>query len=444
MEKTILDIPRLYTALAEWGACTLYIAMMRRRVHGLKWVIYAITALLIQIAFLTSTASLPLFLWIPCMITAILLMFGYITACCDVNIYDSAYSSIRAFVLAETAASLEWQIYCFFWTDNQAGFWIRAILLTAVYGLLGLAVWMLEKPQMPDNWHMGINRRELLSAFLIGIVIFTVSNMSFLSGNTPFSGQFPKDILNIRTLVDIGGFAILFAHHIQCCQVRAWREVEAMRSVLQNQYVQYRQSRESISLIDRKYHDLKHQIAALRTEQDPEKRQEWLNEMEDDIRSYEAQNKTGNGVLDTVLTGKSMYCQKHQITLTCVADGTLLNFMDVMDICSIFGNALDNAIECEKRITEKEKRLIHVTVSMQKGFVLLKFENYYEGRLEFEDGLPVTTKPDTDFHGYGLKSIKSTAQKYGGMVTVNIEQKWFVLKVLIPEQKKMPSEANKQ
>ena len=66
--------------------------------------------------------------------------------------------------------------------------------------------------------------------------------------------------------------------------------------------------------------------------------------------------------------------------------------------------------------------------------MLLKFENYYEGKLEFEDGLPLTTKPDTDFHGYGLKSIKSTAQKYGGVVTVNIEQKWFVLKVLIPAQ----------
>jgi hypothetical protein len=434
MVKNILDIPRIYTALAEWGACTLYISLMRRRVHGKTWLFYSFAALIVQTVFLVSTVSLPLFLWIPCMITAILFMFGYITACCDVSIYDSAYSSIRAFVLAETAASLEWQIYCFFWPENNGGLLIRILLLSVVYCIGGIAVWLLERPQMPDNWHLGINRKELLSAFLIGVVIFTVSNMSFLSGNTPFSGQFPKDILNIRTLVDMGGFAILFAHHIQCCQARAWREVEAMRSVLQNQYVQYRQSRESISLINRKYHDIKHQIAALRTEQDPKRRSEWLDEMEDDIKSYEAQNKTGNGVLDTVLTGKSMYCQKHEIVLTCVADGTLLNFMDVMDICSIFGNALDNAIECEKRIADKEKRLIHVTVSLQKSFVLLKFENYYEGKLEFEDGLPLTTKPDTDFHGYGLKSIKSTAQKYGGVVTVNIEQKWFVLKVLIPAQ----------
>lgn len=57
--------------------------------------------------------------------------------------------------------------------------------------------------------------------------------------------------------------------------------------------------------------------------------------MEDEIRQYEAQNKTGNKVLDTVLTSKSLYCAKHGITFTCVADGTLLDFMDIMDICSI-------------------------------------------------------------------------------------------------------------
>ena len=78
--------------------------------------------------------------------------------------------------------------------------------------------------------------------------------------------------------------------------------------------------------------------------------------MEADIKKYESQNKTGNKVLDTVLTTKSLYCAKHNITFTCVADGTLLDFMDVMDICSIFGNALDNAIECELKIPDKEKR----------------------------------------------------------------------------------------
>ena len=68
----------------------------------------------------------------------------------------------------------------------------------------------------------------------------------------------------------------------------------------------------------------------------------------------------------------------------------------------------------------------------QKNFALLRFENCFEGELTFENGLPLTTKGDTDYHGYGLKSIRRTAQKYGGTVTVNTRKNWFELKILLP------------
>ena len=233
-------------------------------------------------------------------------------------------------------------------------------------------------------------------------------------------------------MVDAGGIAILYAHLTQCCEIRVRMELDVVQNVLQNQYVQYKQSRESIELINYKYHDLKHQIAFLRSENDPEKRNEFLNRMEDEIKQYEAQNKTGNKVLDTVLTAKSMYCAKHGITFTCVADGTLLDFMDTMDICSIFGNALDNAIECEKKIEDKEKRLIHVTVSKQKKFLILRFENYYEEKLQYKEGKLITTKKEKGFHGYGIKSIRYTVNKYDGAVSIDTDNNWFDMKILIP------------
>lgn len=433
MSNIIPDIPRFYTALAEWSACLIYIFMLRRRFKGWKMALAAVGMLVVQSLFLMLTGSVPLGWWVPCMAGAVGLMFFFIWACCDVSALDAGYCCVRAFVLAELAASLEWQFHLFFFSSRpEARLIWQLLLLEGVYALIFASVWLLEKRQMPPDWRLGIRPRELCNAMIIGVAVFFISNLSFLSGNTPFSGQYPAEILNIRTMVDIGGFAILFAHCLQCCQARARRELEAMQNILQNQYVQYQQSRESIELINRKYHDLKHQIAALRAENDPQKRNAFLDAMESDIKAYEAQNKTGNTVLDTVLTGKSLYCQKHGIGLTCVADGTLLNFMDVMDICTIFGNALDNAIECEKKVADKEKRLIHVTVSQQKGFLLLRFENYYEGSLQFSGGLPVTTKRDVDYHGYGLKSVRYTAQKYGGTVNVRGENGWFELTVLIP------------
>ena len=210
------------------------------------------------------------------------------------------------------------------------------------------------------------------------------------------------------------------------------RELDAIQSILENQYVQYRQSRESIEVINRKYHDLKHQIAVLRAEPDADKRSAYLDGMEEEIRDYEAQNKTGNSVLDTVLTGKSLYCARHGVELTCIADGGKLEFMDVMDICTIFGNLLDNAIECELRIKEREKRLIHLAVHGKKDFLVIQCQNYCPEAVEFRDGLPVSTKTDHAYHGYGVKSVRHTAEKYGGTMTIHNRDGWFEVNIMIP------------
>lgn len=389
-------------------------------------------ALVIQSLFLTMTGSVRIYFWIPCMIIAVLLMIGFIYGCCDISLTDAGYFGMIAFVAAEFTASIEWQIVCFFWNGIVPAVIIQIVMLVLIYGSVAVILYKMLHMHLPKDGKMGISLKEYISGLVIAIAVFAVSNISFLTENTPFSGRYSFEIGNIRTLVDLGGIAILYAHLIQCCELRVRKELEAVQNVLQNQYVQYKQSRESIELINYKYHDLKHQIAVLRSEEDPKKREEFLNRMEEEIRQYEAQNKTGNKVLDTVLTTKSLYCAKHGITFTCVADGTLLDFMDVMDICSIFGNALDNAIECELKIQEKEKRLIHVTVSKQKQFLILRFENYCEETLQYQEGTPVTTKKEKEFHGYGLKSIQYTVNKYDGAVSVNLEDNWFELKVLIP------------
>ena len=430
------DIPRIYTAIAEWMACMLFILPVKKRFDNAKTGALMAVFLIVQSVFLMITGSVKIYFWIPCMIIAVLLMIGFIYGCCEISLRDAGYFGMIAFVAAEFMASIEWQVVCFFWNGTVPAVAIQGVVLAAIYGCVAVILYKMLHMHLPKDGKMGISIKEYISGLVIAIAVFAVSNISFLTENTPFSGRYSFEIGNIRTLVDLGGIAILYAHLIQCCELRVRKELEAVQNVLQNQYVQYKQSRESIELINYKYHDLKHQIAVLRSEEDPKKREEFLNRMEEEIRQYEAQNKTGNKVLDTVLTTKSLYCAKHGITFTCVADGTLLDFMDVMDICSIFGNALDNAIECEVKIPEKEKRLIHVTVSKQKQFLILRFENYCEETLQYQEGTPVTTKKEKEFHGYGLKSIQYTVNKYEGAVSVNLEDNWFELKVLIPIMQK--------
>lgn len=437
MGNVLPDIPRLYTALAEWSACLVFVLLLKHRIAGWKVAGISVLALAVQVLFMVETGEVSIYFWIPCMVTAVLLMILYLHSCCDIKWLDAAYFGLQAFVTAEFAASLEWQMVCFLWpgaisVPQPAG----SMILLGIYGIVYLFMWRMLSKHLPKDGRMDINYREWLSALTIGIAVFAVSNLSFLTIQTPFCGQYPFEIANIRTLVDIGGIAMLYAHMVQCCEIRVRQELEAVQNVLQNQYLQYMQSKESIDLINYKYHDLKHQIAVLRSEEDPQKRNDFLNKMEDEIKKYEVQNKTGNKVLDTVLTSKSLTCAKNNITFTCVADGTLLDFMEVTDICSVFGNALDNAIECEKKIPEKEKRLIHVTVSRQKSFLMIRVENYFEGELKYREGSLMTTKKDKNVHGYGIKSIKYTVNKYEGALSINNRNNWFELKVLIP----MPEE----
>ena len=439
-QEVFPDIPRLYTALAEWLACLVYISQFPLRLRGWKLAAVSGGMLLVQSTFFLATKSLPLVLWMPCMVCAVALMVLFIWICCNVNVLNAGYSGIRAFILAEFGASLEWQLYFHssfhFGRDNL---WNKTVCLVIVYTIVFGFMYYLENRRKISNHRMRVTAREMWGAVAIGIAAFLMSNLSYAYTNTSF-GDVVIDIFNTRTMVDLGGLAILYAYHVQRGELHMKYELDSIHNVLQNQYAQYRQSRESIDVINRKYHDLKHQIAALRAENNPARRNEWLDEMEENIKAYEAQNKTGNPVLDTVLTSKSLYCQKHGINLTCVADGTKLGFMDVRDICTIFGNAMDNAIECELRIPDKTKRLIHVTVAVQRGFLLLRFENYYEGYLEFEEGLPVTTKQEKNYHGFGIKSIRYTAQKYNGSVKINTDDNWFEMKVLIP----LPKQDEKQ
>ena len=240
----------------------------------------------------------------------------------------------------------------------------------------------------------------------------------------------------IRTLVDMAGVLILTVQHEQLREAALHSELSAMDAVLHRQYEQYRQSKENIRLINRRYHELKMQIAAIRAERDQAKQNAALAEMESDIRRYEAENKTGNPVLDTLLTAKSLYCQQHGITLTCVADGAALDFMDTMDLCSLFGNALDNAIESVEKLPDSEQRLIHLVVARQKGFLWIRVENTYDGAFQADGNLPKTTKSDARYHGYGLKSIYDTAEKYGGTAEITTQENQFTLKVLFPIKQK--------
>ncbi len=435
--STISDIPRIYTAIAEWAGCVVYILAMRKRFKKIRLIFLMAFFLILQSIMQLVNGELPLALWMPGMAAAMVLMYLSIYVCCDIQALDVGTCCARAFVLAEFAASFEWQIYCFFADKVSSAEWISAVFLLVFYSVIFPAVYVMEMRHIPKGKNLEVTTRELFSSVLIALAVFFISNISFIYTDTPFSGEVGREIMYIRTLVDFAGFVMLFAQQEKWQELHTRHELEAINRILNQQYEQYQLSRDNIELLNRKYHDLKHQINIIREESDTVKKEAYLEEMEIGIKMYEAQNKTGNSILDTILTSKSMYCVQNDINFTCVADGTLLEFMDVMDICTIFGNILDNAIESVEKLNNTGLRLIRAAVFAQNDFLMIRVENYCETVLDMVDGLPVTTKDDKRFHGYGIKSIRYTVEKNEGTMTIHNENHWFIIRILIPLPRKM-------
>lgn len=209
------------------------------------------------------------------------------------------------------------------------------------------------------------------------------------------------------------------------------REKEIVKQLLHERQKQYRLSRENIEMINHKCHDLKHQIQALK-EAKREELDKYIDEVEDSIMIYDTVVKTENEVLNTILSEKSLYCEKHGIRLSCIVDANQLDFMSTLDIYALLGNALDNAIECVIKQRDKEKRVISLTISANGSFLCIQTNNYYEGEMKIVDGIPATTKKNQSYHGFGMKSMKHLAEKYGGSLYTSLENGIFMLQIVIP------------
>ena len=430
------NIPRNYTAIAEWLAC-LILLLQLPKVERKKAFLPIVVAMGIgQIALQNFVDTWPLFFWIAGMIVNVLWMLLTLHIATKLSWLSSFYNVCKAFIFAEFIAALSWQLYCYLLVFNLSkSILFQFLFILFMYIISSLIYYYFNKKNNKNN-QTKYRIRDIVTAFLTAVIIFTMSNIGFIISNLNFTLVDSFYIFLFRSLVNLCGIFLLYIQENQRYETYLRNELSAINNVFQSQYEQYQAYQESHAIIDRKFHDLKHQIYLIEMETNSEKKQEYFSSLREDIKKYEFSIKTGNPVIDTILTRKNIYCIQNHITLTCIADGSLLDFLNVMDICSLLGNALDNAIESTLKIADPEKRLINLRITKKAEFVLFSIENYTEISPEFENGLPKTTKTNKDKHGYGLKSISYLAEKYEGNMTINYQNNWFKLNVLLPKPTK--------
>ncbi len=155
-------------------------------------------------------------------------------------------------------------------------------------------------------------------------------------------------------------------------------------------------------------------------------------ELQSVLSDDETRVETGNDTLNIILTEMNTLCRGEGIELLCMADGEGLDFVKPHHLYALCTNAVENAVDAVKRLPSEE-RIIALYLRHQGNIFHLHIENPCTGSVIFRDGMPVTDKEDKNLHGFGMLSMKTVAEQYGGSLTASTEDGSFALDVILSD-----------
>lgn len=270
--------------------------------------------------------------------------------------------------------------------------------------------------------------------YMRNIVLLSVFVVTFTVIMSSISREFENDDLIVRLINKILSatlFTVVLVLRTGIFTMsKQKQDIKIMEGILREEKKQFERVKDNIEIINMKCHDLKHHLADLEGKISSAE----LEQLKNAIDIYDTSLKTGNDILDVVLYEKSLVCERENIKLDCLADGKSLGFMSAPHIYSLFGNAIDNAIEAVRLIPDPALRTVGITVRHKLGLLEITVINRFIGERDVSNGAPTTSKDDKARHGYGIKSIKYIAQQYGGHADISAENGIFTMRILLPPQ----------
>lgn len=406
------------------AACMLFMIPCRKRERfglraGIGAAIFIAASYLGNMLFRMHSFSFwSLIYWAAFLAGCLILMIS----CLKMSWMQGAYCAVFACAMQHVAFDIS-QIYLYL---GGTGALIQVLIYVGIYALF----YHIFAKRIHVQGEIRVTLDAMFPMATIFMIVWILSVME-TSGLDVFKAQTGSRVF-YRIIDGLCCFYVLWVQVNQKEKMILKAELDGINKAWMMQKEQYVIKQEIMDNINRKCHDLKHQLQALREMSSEEDKAAFLSEMERDIMLYDTAVKTGNKALDVILMDKGLFCQNHNIHWNCMADGSKLEFMRLEDIYAIFGNALDNAITAVMQIDNPQKRVVGLKMITKNNLMVIQIENYYDAALHFEEGLPLTTKNNQQDHGFGMKSIRYIAEKYGGTMTVNTADQIFTLQILIP------------
>lgn len=291
--------------------------------------------------------------------------------------------------------------------------WLRLISVLSVQLLKVFIYDIILK--VAQSKELSMSKKEwalILAVFGLSFILIALLQTAAVKTNTP------TGILLASELCSIIIAAVCFYMTVLLSKTR--RESERLRTIAQQEKfrVQYAQNvKKQYEEISQVRHDMKQTnlvVMELLLGSKTDEAIEYMRKMKQRVSEFDVVIDTGNDYVNAILNAKLSEAKRAGITVLCSADKNA-GGIDEVDLCNLLGNLLDNAIEaCEK--CGAEQKVIEIKLRTLEGKYLLDIENTAEENALESNKQLSTTKDDTSRHGYGVKSIKSIAEKYNGMV----------------------------
>lgn len=315
------------------------------------------------------------------------------------------------------------------WIEHWSNL-LEAFCVAFVY----LVILLLLGRRLRSNRYYEYNDPRITAVSVVIVLVCTgITRLMRLAGEIDFFTTLATALYAITCCV-MALFLELFLFY----NLRQENERRLLLRIHEEERRQFQTSKENAELLNIKYHDLKHKLVALQGRLP----QREIDSMRSIIDTYDSTYHTGSEVLDIILNEKARHCRSRGIALTCMGHGSQLEFMDAMDVYSLFGNLLENAITAAEKLTEPQKRIISLVIEQKGSLIYIDVMNYFQGPVPaMENGLPHTTKQgESGYHGFGLRSVRSIARKYRGDLTVRMQDGIFTAQIYLLKEEPARSE----
>ena len=280
------------------------------------------------------------------------------------------------------------------------------------------------------NFRYRLNNKDFIIVLLFEIVAFLLYHISVIQKiknnlNAGFDQRF--DMLLIVISVS---FAVVFLYIKNNYYLKEQEQQSKIQlALLERQYKYYQDKQKDEERVCSLYHDMKNHLLLLEGSQGTDAMHQMAEQLRSQIAAYEDYIHTGNRFLDVIIKDKAEKMREKKIDFSVMIDFGGIDFIKPLDISTLFGNGIDNAIEASEKLPQEE-RIILVKAGRVRDFVSILIENncIEEEKAEHDR----TSKPDDFLHGFGIPNMQKSAEKYGGTcITVRKGGK-FALKILLP------------